>query len=229
MATTGRASVEAWASGVRRPTRGPVRAARTRKRPDTGTGAGCGHAVPPAARLSPRRCRASLSCAMAPSCSSGDPCPCRSGIGRYLAVLSPPQIRASGFHRTRLPGQSSYPVYLQDRVAPRWVCLQPQGPYLPSATVLLCLPASSPDPLPHVSTRAGQVSPLSAALCARLGIPVAFRLAPVASWGILSSWGIVPPVRLAYWPVGAISALSTRPQEGFHVPHRRDATGVGAL
>jgi len=118
---------------------------------------------------------------------------------------------------------------LQDRVAPRWVCLQPQGPYLTSATVLLCLPASSPDPLPHISTLAGQVSPLSAALCARLWIPVAFRLAPFASWGILSSWGIVPPLRLAYWPVGAISDLSTRPQEGFHVPHRRDATGVGAL
>ncbi len=101
-----------------------------------------------------------------------------SGIGRYLAVLSPPQIRASGFHRTRLPGQSSYPVYLQDRVAPRWVCLQPQGPYLTSATVLLCSPASPPDPLPHVSTLAGRVSPLTRPYVPGYGFPSPFGWHP---------------------------------------------------
>ncbi len=42
------------------------------ERPDAGAGGGVGHASPPAARLSHRRCRARLSWAMAPSVTSGD-------------------------------------------------------------------------------------------------------------------------------------------------------------
>ena len=36
-----------------------------------------------------------------------------SGIGRCLAALSPPQNRACGLHRTRLPGPSFLPIYWQ--------------------------------------------------------------------------------------------------------------------
>jgi len=45
------------------------------ERLDAGAGLSVGHAVPPGARLSLRRCRASLSCAMAPSFTSGNTCP----------------------------------------------------------------------------------------------------------------------------------------------------------
>ena len=60
----------------------------------------------------------------------------RSGIGRYLAVLSPPQHRACGLHRTRLPGQPVVGDLLGARaIAPGGSVYSPKGPYLTSATV----------------------------------------------------------------------------------------------
>ncbi len=45
------------------------------ERLDAGAGLSVGQAAPPAARLFPSRCRASLSCAMAPSFTAGNTCP----------------------------------------------------------------------------------------------------------------------------------------------------------
>jgi hypothetical protein len=52
--------------------------------------------------------------------------------------------------------------------------------------------------------------------------PVAFRLPAFASWVILSRWGVGPSLRSAYRSL-------PRTPSGFHVPHARVATGVGAL
>jgi len=67
-----------------------------------------------------------------------------------------------------------------------------------------------------------------AALSSRLRLPVIFRLLAFASWNILSSWGVVPPVRLAYCPPGLSSWTTGRPQEGCHVPHPSSAVGGDA-
>ena len=45
------------------------------ERPDASASLSVGQAAPPAACLFPSRCRASLSCAMAPSFTAGNPCP----------------------------------------------------------------------------------------------------------------------------------------------------------
>jgi len=102
-------------------------------------------------------------------------------------------------------------------------------PYLTSATVDdRSSPLTDWSPAPR-QPPCGVGLSARAALSARLWFPVAFRPATFASWSILSCWGLVPPLRSAYWPAGYGPGLTTRPQQGFHVPHRRDATGVGAL
>ena len=45
---------------------------------------------------------------------------------------------------------------------------------------------------------------LTKALSGRLWIPVAFQPPAFASWAIPSSWGVPPPLRLAYWPGGCV-------------------------
>jgi len=100
------------------------------------------------------------------------------GIGRRITALSPPQNRTHPFPSMRLPGQESLALSWQSRVAPRWVCLQPQGPYLTYAIVPLCSPFLSPDPLSHVSPLSGWVSPLTRPDPAGYGFPVPFGCWP---------------------------------------------------
>ena len=55
--------------------------------------------------------------------------------------------------------------------------------------------------------------------------PVAFRPPAFASWAVL-----FPPGSSAFLTVGLPAATcAAGPRRGFHVPHARDATGVGAL
>ena len=54
--------------------------------------------------------------------------------------------------------------------------------------------------------------------------PVAFQLPAFASWAILFPLG-----NYAFLTVGRPNGLfPPGPQRGFHVPHERDTTGVGA-
>ena len=143
----------------------------------------------------------------------------RCGIGRRIAALSSPQNRTHPFRSMRLPGQVAYPLYWQGRIAPRWVCLQPHGLYLTSATVPLCSPASSPDPLPHVGPLSGWVSPLTRPY------PVSYEfLVPFGCWPSLLGTSCPPGdlFRPRGWPTdreGKRPRSAVRPQEGFHIPH----------
>ncbi len=53
--------------------------------------------------------------------------------------------------------------------------------------------------------------------------PVALSATGVRFLVILSRWGAGPPLRLAYRHL-----RQAGPQRGFHVPHARAATGLGA-
>jgi hypothetical protein len=55
--------------------------------------------------------------------------------------------------------------------------------------------------------------------------PGAFRLPAFACRVILSRWGVGPSLRSAYRSLSP----GAGPQRGFHVPHVRVASGVGAL
>jgi hypothetical protein len=55
-------------------------------------------------------------------------------------------------------------------------------------------------------------------------VPVAFRPPAFASGSSCARWGISPSSRLGYRP----RLHAAGPQRGCHVPHERDATGVGA-
>jgi len=65
-------------------------------RPDAGAGVGVGQVLPPAARLSHRRCRLFMSCAMVPSFTVGNPCPAALRTPRKNRVLSPTSTVQSG-------------------------------------------------------------------------------------------------------------------------------------
>ncbi len=75
--------VKGWGGGMgQRGEEGDERSGESREheggeaeRLDAGAGLSVGQAAPPAARLFPSRCRASLSCAMAPSFTAGNTCP----------------------------------------------------------------------------------------------------------------------------------------------------------
>ena len=93
--------------------------------------------------------------------------------------------------------------------------------------------SSSPQAhLTHVSTLSGPgIEPVSGQLCGTAGggashvsrFPVAFRLPAFASWVILFPLG-----NWAFLAVG-LPGTAPGPQRGCHVPHARDATGLGAL
>ncbi len=63
------------------------------ERPDAGAGLGVGQAAPPGARLFPSRCRASLSCAMAPSFTAGNTCPVSLPLSEGAHRTSPGHAR----------------------------------------------------------------------------------------------------------------------------------------
>jgi hypothetical protein len=70
---------------------------------------------------------------------------------------------------------------------------------------------------------------LGIALSGRLWIPVAFRLPAFASWVILSRWRICRRCRWLTGLKGIFPSSRPDPHRGCHVPHFRDATGVGVL
>src|SRR5712692_6494207 len=108
----------------------------------------------------------------------------------------------------RLPGQEVLAIYWQSRVAPRWVCLQPQGPYLTFAIVPLCSSLLSPDPLSHVSPLAGWVSPLTRPDPAGYVFPLPFGCWP-------SLLGTSSPPGVLTLPRGrATDIQGTRPLSG---------------
>jgi len=61
--------------------------------PDAGAGLSVGQAAPPGARLFPSRCRASLSCAMAPSFTAGNTCPVSLPLSEGAHRTSPGHAR----------------------------------------------------------------------------------------------------------------------------------------
>ena len=63
------------------------------ERPDAGAGLSVGQAAPPGARLFPSRCRASLSCAMAPSFTAGNTCPVSLPLSEGAHRTSPGHAR----------------------------------------------------------------------------------------------------------------------------------------
>src|SRR5262249_55210049 len=72
-------------------------------------------------------------------------------------------------------------------------------------------------------THQAHVSRLAApafAVSTGLWIPLAFRPVAFASWAFVSRSGVPLFLRQAY-------RRTAGPRRGFHVPHQRDATGVG--
>jgi hypothetical protein len=152
----------------------------------------------------------------------------RCGIGRRIAALSPPQNRTYPLPSMRLPGQEALAIDGQSRVAPRWVCLQPHGPYLTYAIVPLCSPFLSPDPLSHVSPLAGWVSPLTRPDPAGYGFPVPFGGWP-SLLGTSSPPGVLPlPHGRATEIQGTRSVFDSQSPRGLPRSASLSVVGVGA-
>jgi hypothetical protein len=86
-----------------------------------------------------------------------EPCCNESGIGRCLAALSPPQNRACGFHRTRLPGPSF--VAISGRISGG--SDYTHRAYLSYTSIFLPSSFRSMEPLSHVCPLSRRVSPVS--------------------------------------------------------------------
>jgi hypothetical protein len=140
------------------------------------------------------------------------------GIGRCLTTLSPPRNRACDFHRTRLLGFTTW----------SW-SLPPQSTTVAAYGYRENPTSTFSQPLGGFSLAVGEVScPTSAPF--RVGY---YPIQPVRSSRCLSAAGLCflrPPFPTEEFgcPCGWLTG-DARPHWGYHVPHHRAPTGVGAF
>jgi hypothetical protein len=129
------------------------------------------------------------------------------GIGRRVAPLSPPQIRACEFPGTRLPAPPTFTpsCHLDCSLSGPFTSIRTHLTYPDNSASLVSFGLREPPPRQHPFG-------LGIALSARL--PVALRLAAFASWGILCPLGRQFASRRPYWQCQTPSGLlrSTRPR-----------------